>query len=159
MTDIEQPRVYTLPQTVIPSAHAIQITAPNARTSTHALAPQCETVARRCAHARLFAEATTIGTGIDPSTDHQRKTKKNPKPQKQKTKRLRLQTNHQNPTVVNGDAMAVDETDEDVLLKRMMGFSGFKSTHNTKVPGNQIYGVTEGEEDGIPPVYESSRWI
>ena len=42
---------------------------------------------------------------------------------------------------VNGDNMAVDEDDEDTLLKKMMGFTTFKSTHNTKVPGNQIYAV------------------
>ena len=27
------------------------------------------------------------------------------------------------------------------MLKKMMGFSSFKTTQNTKVPGNQIYGV------------------
>ncbi|KIW16700.1 hypothetical protein PV08_03888 [Exophiala spinifera] len=42
---------------------------------------------------------------------------------------------------VNGDRMAVDEDDEDALLRNMMGFTTFKSTQNTKVPGNQIYGV------------------
>ncbi|KAJ9638523.1 hypothetical protein H2204_004293 [Knufia peltigerae] len=45
------------------------------------------------------------------------------------------------PAVVNGDRMAVDEADEDALLRNMMGFTTFKSTQNTKVPGNQIYGV------------------
>jgi U4/U6.U5 tri-snRNP-associated protein 3 len=34
-----------------------------------------------------------------------------------------------------------DEDDEDALLKKMMGFSSFKTTQNTKVPGNNIYGV------------------
>ena len=42
---------------------------------------------------------------------------------------------------MNGDAMAVDEDDEDVALRRLMGFTSFNSTHNTKVPGNNIYGV------------------
>ncbi|KAL6250067.1 hypothetical protein RBB50_002368 [Rhinocladiella similis] len=44
-------------------------------------------------------------------------------------------------SAVNGDRMAVDEDDEDALLRNMMGFTTFKSTQNTKVPGNQIYGV------------------
>jgi U4/U6.U5 tri-snRNP-associated protein 3 len=37
----------------------------------------------------------------------------------------------------------VDEDDdsEDALLKRMMGFSTFKSTANTKIPGNNVSGV------------------
>ena len=34
-----------------------------------------------------------------------------------------------------------DEDDEDAILRKMMGFSSFKSTQNTKVPGNNIYGV------------------
>jgi U4/U6.U5 tri-snRNP-associated protein 3 len=43
---------------------------------------------------------------------------------------------------VNGDAkMDVDEDDEDAALRRMMGFTSFKTTQNKKVPGNQIYGV------------------
>jgi len=42
---------------------------------------------------------------------------------------------------VNGDSMAVDEDDEDALLRKMMGFTTFKTTQNTKIPGNQIYGV------------------
>ncbi|KEF60443.1 uncharacterized protein A1O9_02004 [Exophiala aquamarina CBS 119918] len=41
----------------------------------------------------------------------------------------------------NGGAMAVDEDEDDAFLRRAMGFASFKSTHNTKVPGNQIYGV------------------
>ncbi|OAP61378.1 hypothetical protein AYL99_03581 [Fonsecaea erecta] len=45
--------------------------------------------------------------------------------------------------LTNGDAMAVDEDDEDALLRKMMGFTTFKSTQNTKVPGNQIYGTFE----------------
>ncbi|EXJ90459.1 hypothetical protein A1O1_03561 [Capronia coronata CBS 617.96] len=42
---------------------------------------------------------------------------------------------------VNGDRMAVDEEDEEALLRKLMGFTTFKTTQNTKVPGNQIYGV------------------
>ncbi|KPI36947.1 uncharacterized protein AB675_6022 [Cyphellophora attinorum] len=43
---------------------------------------------------------------------------------------------------VNGDAkMDVDGDDEDAALRRMMGFTSFKTTQNKKVPGNQIYGV------------------
>jgi U4/U6.U5 tri-snRNP-associated protein 3 len=44
--------------------------------------------------------------------------------------------------IANGQKDAVlDEDDEDALLRKMMGFSSFKSTQNTKVPGNNIYGV------------------
>ncbi|KAK5459759.1 hypothetical protein LTS15_003888 [Exophiala xenobiotica] len=42
---------------------------------------------------------------------------------------------------VNGDSMAVDEDDEDALIRKMMGFTTFKTTQNQKIPGNQIYGV------------------
>ncbi len=41
----------------------------------------------------------------------------------------------------NGDAMALDEDSEDAALRKMMGFTGFNTTQNKKVPGNQIYGV------------------
>lgn len=41
----------------------------------------------------------------------------------------------------NGDVVMKDDAEEDVLMKKMMGFSMFKSTKNKKVPGNQIYGV------------------
>lgn len=44
-------------------------------------------------------------------------------------------------SVGDGGRMAVDEEDEEALLKKMMGFTTFKTTQNTKVPGNQIYGV------------------
>jgi U4/U6.U5 tri-snRNP-associated protein 3 len=37
--------------------------------------------------------------------------------------------------------MQIDESNEDAYLRKMMGFVTFKSTQNTKVPGNQIYGV------------------
>lgn len=36
---------------------------------------------------------------------------------------------------------APEEDEEDSLLRKMMGFSTFKSTQNTKVPGNDVYGV------------------
>jgi U4/U6.U5 tri-snRNP-associated protein 3 len=40
------------------------------------------------------------------------------------------------------DPPVEDEEDEaDKLMKRLMGFTSFKSTQNTKVPGNNIYGV------------------
>lgn len=42
---------------------------------------------------------------------------------------------------VNGDAMVVDEDEEDAMLRKMMGFVAFNTTQNKKVPGNQIYGV------------------
>lgn len=37
--------------------------------------------------------------------------------------------------------MDIDETDPDAVMRKLMGFSAFKTTQNTKVPGNQIYGV------------------
>jgi U4/U6.U5 tri-snRNP-associated protein 3 len=40
--------------------------------------------------------------------------------------------------------MEIDPTTEDAedaALRKMMGFTRFKTTQNTKVPGNQIYGV------------------
>ena len=37
--------------------------------------------------------------------------------------------------------MDIDEDDEDAKLRRIMGFVAFATTQNTKVPGNQIYGV------------------
>lgn len=49
----------------------------------------------------------------------------------------------QGKPATNGDTMAVDEDEdeEDAFLRKAMGFASFKSTQNTKVPGNQIYGV------------------
>jgi len=42
----------------------------------------------------------------------------------------------------NGHKAAMsDEDGEDALLTNIMGFSTFRSTQNTKVPGNNIYGV------------------
>ena len=49
---------------------------------------------------------------------------------------------HIKPT--NGDAMDGDDEDDDpdVQMRRMMGFGNFRSTKNTKVPGNdKNYGV------------------
>ena len=36
---------------------------------------------------------------------------------------------------------AEDEDEDTIQMKKMMGFGGFKSTKNTKVPGNDIYAV------------------
>jgi U4/U6.U5 tri-snRNP-associated protein 3 len=44
------------------------------------------------------------------------------------------------PTNGHKDTVS-DEGEDDALLRSMMGFSTFKSTQNTKVPGNNIYGV------------------
>jgi len=41
----------------------------------------------------------------------------------------------------NDAAIAIDDDDDDAVLRKLMGFTTFKSTQNTKVPGNQIYGV------------------
>ncbi|KAI4141372.1 MAG: hypothetical protein LQ340_007665 [Diploschistes diacapsis] len=35
----------------------------------------------------------------------------------------------------------VEEDEEMVRMRATMGFAGFKSTKNTKVPGNNVYGV------------------
>lgn len=39
--------------------------------------------------------------------------------------------------------MDVDAGDDDIegLMRKSMGFTRFRSTKNTKVPGNDIYGV------------------
>lgn len=34
-----------------------------------------------------------------------------------------------------------DEGEMDEMMRRSMGFSRFRTTKNTKVPGNEIYGV------------------
>lgn len=34
-----------------------------------------------------------------------------------------------------------DEDSEDALLRKMMGFSTFKTTQNKKIPGNNVYGI------------------
>ncbi|KAG8531908.1 uncharacterized protein KY384_003544 [Bacidia gigantensis] len=40
----------------------------------------------------------------------------------------------------NGD-MEIDENPEEAEMRRMLGFGGFKTTKNTKVKGNNVYGV------------------
>jgi len=37
--------------------------------------------------------------------------------------------------------MDVDSDPEIALMRKMMGFATFKTTKNTKVPGNNVYGV------------------
>lgn len=37
------------------------------------------------------------------------------------------------------DPVAEDDVEE--MMRRSMGFSRFRSTKNTKVPGNNVYGV------------------
>lgn len=39
------------------------------------------------------------------------------------------------------DIKDIDGGDPDAMMKHVMGFGGFRSTKNTKVPGNQIYYV------------------
>lgn len=39
------------------------------------------------------------------------------------------------------------DEDEETAMKRLMGFVGFKSTKNTKVPGNdKLYGVRKDKK-------------
>jgi U4/U6.U5 tri-snRNP-associated protein 3 len=46
--------------------------------------------------------------------------------------------------MANGD---VDEGDEDAIMRRMMGFEAFRTTKNTKVPGNdKNYGVRKDKK-------------
>ncbi|RMZ75810.1 hypothetical protein DV737_g5113, partial [Chaetothyriales sp. CBS 132003] len=83
------------------------------------------------------------------TTDHDR----SPQPREKRDKerkppggdnRSRLKPDPDNDRTAsraNGDHMVLDEVDEEALLRRMMGFTSFKTTQNTKVPGNQIYGV------------------
>ena len=53
-----------------------------------------------------------------------------------------------NAKVEEPAAMAVDpDEDEETAMKRLMGFAGFKSTKNTKVPGNdKLYGVRKDKK-------------
>jgi U4/U6.U5 tri-snRNP-associated protein 3 len=83
-----------------------------------------------------------------PRTDHDRqrgKERDKPavKPEPEIDKKVKPEPERKPDTkpAVNGDAMAVDEDEEDAMLRRMMGFVAFNTTHNKKVPGNQIYGV------------------
>jgi U4/U6.U5 tri-snRNP-associated protein 3 len=42
---------------------------------------------------------------------------------------------------MNGHARVDEEEDsEDALLRKMMGFSTFKTTQNKKIPGNNVFG-------------------
>ncbi len=34
-----------------------------------------------------------------------------------------------------------DEDAEEAMMRKLMGFGGFKSTKNTKVPGNDVSGI------------------
>jgi U4/U6.U5 tri-snRNP-associated protein 3 len=38
-------------------------------------------------------------------------------------------------------AAAVDDDDLEAVMRKTMGFTRFRSTQNTKVPGNNVYGV------------------
>ena len=73
-------------------------------------------------------------------SDHERPRVRDGNPKAEPEEKPRVKAEEKKPDV-NGDAMAVDEDDEDVALRRLMGFTSFKSTQNTKVPGNNIYGV------------------
>ncbi|KAL4898612.1 hypothetical protein BDV59DRAFT_167204 [Aspergillus ambiguus] len=44
------------------------------------------------------------------------------------------------------DVDAVDEDDLEAMMRRSMGFTRFRSTKNTKVPGNDIYGVRKEKQ-------------
>lgn len=39
------------------------------------------------------------------------------------------------------DIDGADTDDVDQLMRKTMGFSSFRTTQNTKVPGNNVYGV------------------
>ena len=39
------------------------------------------------------------------------------------------------------DAEMEDENEMEAMMRKMVGFTNFRSTKNTKVPGNQIYAV------------------
>ena len=69
-----------------------------------------------------------------PRTDHDRRDEPNPESKAKEEPAAEIK--------VNGDAkMDIDEDEEDTELRRMMGFTSFKTTQNKKVPGNQIYAV------------------
>lgn len=88
-----------------------------------------------------------------PRTDHDRQARRESEMYKERERpglKRPVKTERRDPdpvqkesrSHVNGDTTMVDgEIDEDALMRRLMGFSMFKSTKNTKVPGNQIYGV------------------
>lgn len=65
-----------------------------------------------------------------------------PKPAEQETtSKARSNVADGEKAASNGDKMTINEDEEEALLRKMMGFTSFKTTQNTKVPGNQIYGV------------------
>lgn len=39
------------------------------------------------------------------------------------------------------DESPIDEDDIDAAMRKYMGFNRFRSTKNTQVPGNDVYGV------------------
>ncbi|KAF9891309.1 hypothetical protein FE257_004164 [Aspergillus nanangensis] len=64
------------------------------------------------------------------------------RPQGNGTADSRLPSQAKDEMDVDVDADSdIDEDDVDALMRRSMGFSKFRSTKNTKVPGNDIYGV------------------
>lgn len=42
---------------------------------------------------------------------------------------------------VDAHGAKADEDPEEALMRKMMGFGGFRTTKNTKVPGNDVSGV------------------
>ncbi|KAK8200743.1 hypothetical protein M8818_006058 [Zalaria obscura] len=47
----------------------------------------------------------------------------------------------------DGDEEMDEDEDEEAQMRRLMGFSGFRSTKNTKVPGNdKLYGVRKDKQ-------------
>lgn len=42
---------------------------------------------------------------------------------------------------VDTNGTKADEDPEGAMIRKMMGFGGFRTTKNTKVPGNDVYGV------------------
>ena len=76
-----------------------------------------------------------------PRTDHDRSRGRDRDKIKQEPTDEKKPVQPESDVKVKGSAMEVDEDDEEALLRKMMGFTTFKTTQNTKVPGNQIYGV------------------
>lgn len=76
-----------------------------------------------------------------PSTSAAPRSKETPPTSKVKAEPAREDT-MQIDSKANGHTGAEeDENSEDALLRKMMGFSAFKSTQNQKIPGNNVYGV------------------
>ena len=42
---------------------------------------------------------------------------------------------------VDNNGAKADEDPEEAMMRKVMGFAGFRTTKNTKVPGNDVYGV------------------